>query len=136
MCSYIPETISQSSHNVLNYAQVSPQCGKAGTSMPERMDTPWGIAHTRRQLADGIFWVETGEHGGLLIEYAQAKENLSEKGLSFGTRWHDCLAFEQEKDMMVVFYEHPEWYPWMEEELTEQFAEDCLRRDHPDYFVL
>ncbi|MBA2392627.1 MAG: hypothetical protein H0V70_07755 [Ktedonobacteraceae bacterium] len=136
MCSYIPETVSQPLHNVLNYAEGTPLREKAGESVPDSMDTPWGAAHTRRQLADGVFWVETEEHGGLLIEREHAKENLSVKGLSFGKYWHDCLAFEQEKDMMVVFYEHPEWYPWMEEELTEQFAEDILRRDHPDYFVM
>ena len=136
MGSYMPETVSHSAHNVLNYAPVSPLYEKAGEAMPERLDTPWGIAHTRRQLAAGVFWVETKDHGGLLIEHEQAKENLSDKGLSFGKSWHDFLTFEQEKDMMVVFYEHPEWYPWMEEELTEKFAEDCLRRDHPDYFVM
>ena len=102
--------------------------------MPGGMHTPWGRAHIQRRLDDGVFWIETAEHGGLLIEYPKAKEILSEKALAIGKRWYDFLAFEQDKDMMVVFYEHPELYPWMEEELTEQFAEESLHRDHPDYF--
>ncbi|MBV9709517.1 MAG: hypothetical protein JO011_01235 [Ktedonobacteraceae bacterium] len=104
--------------------------------MPGGMHTPWGRAQTQHQLADGVFWVTTEVHGGLLIEIKQAEETLSEKALSIGKRWNDFLTFEQEKDMMVVFYEHPEWYPWMEEELVEQLAEESLRRDHPNYFAL
>jgi hypothetical protein len=37
--------------------------------------------------------------------------------------------------MMVVLYEHPELYPWVEEELTATFAEESLRRHHPEYFA-
>jgi uncharacterized protein DUF7007 len=129
------KTVSQSLHNMLNYAKVIPQARKQGAVMPGGMHTPWGKAQTQRQLADGVFWVETEAHGGLLIENVRAEECLSEKALALGKRWHDFLAFEQDKDMMVVFYEYPAWYPWMEEELTEQFAEESLRRDHPDYFA-
>ncbi len=130
------KTVSQSLHDMLHYAKEIPQTKKQGEGMPAGMHTPWGRAHTQHQLADGVLWVETEAHGGLLIEAAQAETILSLKALSLGKHWHDFLAFEQEKDMMVVFYEHPEWYPWMEEELTEQLAEESLRRDHPDYFAL
>lgn len=136
MYAYMPGTISQSLRNMLNYAKVISQVRKQGDSMPGGMHTPWGKAHLQRQLDTGVFWVEVGEYGGLLIEYTTATELLSEKALSIGQRWYDFLAFEQEKDMMVVFYEHPELYPWMEEELAEQLAEECLRRDHPDYFAI
>ena len=130
------KTVSQSLHTMLDYAKILPQARKHGESMPGGMHTPWGRAQTQRQLADGVFWVTTEVHGGLLIEIKQAEETLSEKALSIGKRWNDLLTFEQEKDMMVVFYEHPEWYPWMEEELVEQLAEESLRRDHPNYFAL
>jgi hypothetical protein len=36
--------------------------------------------------------------------------------------------------MVVVFYEHPELYPWVEEELTEKLAADTLRLSCPEYF--
>jgi len=130
------KTVTQTLHNMLNYAKVIPQAREQGEVMPGGMDTPWGKAHTQRQLADGVFWVETETHGGLLIENAQAEEILSEKALAIGKRWYDFLAFEQDKDMMVVFYECPELYPWMEEELTVQFAEESVRKNHPDYFAM
>jgi Domain of unknown function (DUF7007) len=102
--------------------------------MSGSMQTPWGAALTTQQLDDGVFWVETAEHGGILIEAAQAKTLLSDKALTIGQPWQNFMAYEQEYDMMVIFYEHPEWYPWVEEELTEKLAEDSLRQHHPTYF--
>lgn len=103
--------------------------------MSGKMHTPWGVALDTQQLEEGVFWVETAGHGGLLIEAAQAKAMLSEQARQIGRSWHDFIAFEQEHDMMVVFYEHPEWYPWAEEELTEKLAEDSIRQHHPQYFT-
>lgn len=98
------------------------------------MQTPWGKALSRLELTEGVFWVETGEHGGLLIEKAQARTLLSDSALKIGHPWENYLAYEQAYDMMVVFYEHPELYPWVEEELTEKLAADHLRLGHPEYF--
>ena len=103
--------------------------------MSTGMLTPWGVAHTRQQLDEGVFLVKTAEHGGLLIEQAIAAEMLSERALRIGTVWEGFLAFEQDHDMMVVLYEHSELYPWVEEDLTEKFAEDSLRAHHPEYFT-
>ena len=100
----------------------------------EKMETPWGIALTRQELAEGIFWVETAEHGGLLIEQTQAQALLSDPALKIGRLWEAFLAYEQDQDMLVVFYEHPELYPWVEEELTKKLAADNLQRFHPEYF--
>ncbi len=100
------------------------------------MHTPWGIARSREELDEGVYLVKTADHGGLLITVERAQELLSEKARGIGKPWHDFLAFEQDHDMMVVLYEHPELYPWVEEELTEKFAEEGLRRDHPDYFTV
>ena len=102
----------------------------------ERMPTPWGGALTTQELAEGILWVETAEHGGLLIEAARARALLSEQALKIGQTWEHYLAYEQEHAMLVVFYEHPELYPWVEEELTERVAEDNLRLSYPEYFGL
>ena len=102
--------------------------------MSGSMQTPWGTALTTQQLDEGVFWVETAEHGGILIEITQAKALLSDKALAIGQSWQNFMAYEQEYDMMVVFYEHPEWYLWIEEELTEKLAEDSLRQHHADYF--
>lgn len=100
----------------------------------ENMPTPWGIALTTQELAEGIFWVETATHGGLLIDKMQANILLSDKALKIGQPWETFLAYEQEYAMLVVFYEHPELYPWIEEDLTEKLAEDNLRLSHPEYF--
>ncbi|HLZ62566.1 MAG TPA: hypothetical protein VKR06_36945 [Ktedonosporobacter sp.] len=103
--------------------------------MTGSMDTPWGVALKTQQLDEGVYWVETADHGGILIENTWAKTVLSEKAQHIGKLWHDFLTFEQAHDMMVVFYEHPEWYPWIEEELAEKLAEDSLRQHHPEYFT-
>ena len=100
----------------------------------ENTQTPWGKALTKLELTEGVFWVETGEHGGLLIEKAQARKLLSDPALKIGQHWENYLVYEQTYDMMVVFYEHPELYPWVEEELTEKLAADNLRLGHPEYF--
>jgi hypothetical protein len=100
------------------------------------MQTPWGVAHMRQQLDEGVFLVQTETYGGLLIEANKARTLLSEKARNIGQLWNDFFAFEQDYDMMVVFYEHPELYPWVEEELTLKFAEDSLRSYHPGYFTL
>jgi len=99
------------------------------------MQTPWGVAHTKQQLDEGVFWVQTVEHGGILIEKVKAEEILTEKAIKIGMYWNDFLAFEQDHDMMVVYYEHPEFYSLVEWELTEKFAEDSLRKYHPEYFT-
>src|SRR5690348_16871895 len=98
------------------------------------MHTPWGVARTQQQLDEGVIWVETTNHGGILVEKASACRLLSEKACKIGVSWQDFLAFEQEQDMVVVFYEHPEWYIWAEEDLTGKIAEDLLRQSHPEYF--
>lgn len=97
--------------------------------------TPWGFAHSQEQLDEGVLWVETVHHGGLLIEKTLARELLSAKARAIGMPWQDMLTFEQERAMAVVFYEHPEWYFWAEEELTKKLAEDLLHQFYPSYFL-
>lgn len=99
------------------------------------MHTPWGEAQTKQQLDEGVYWVTTAIHGGLLIEKERAQALLSTRACHIGMPWNDFLAFEQEYAMMVVFYEQPQLYPWVEEELTAKLAEDVLRLRYPDYFV-
>ncbi len=100
----------------------------------EMRQTPWGKATNTEQLANGILWVETIEHGGILVESTLAGTLLSAQARQIGHPWDSFLAFEQEHDMPVIFYEHPELYPWMEEILTEKIASDRLHLDHPEYF--
>jgi len=107
---------------------------KQSVDIMENIPTPWGAALTKLELTDGVLWVETAEHGGLLIEKAQARTLLSDPALRIGQPWENYLAYEQASAMMVVFYEHPELYPWVEEELTEKLAADNLRLCHPEYF--
>ncbi|GHO41971.1 DUF7007 domain-containing protein [Ktedonospora formicarum] len=98
------------------------------------MQTPWGESITNQQLEEGVFWVTTNEAGGILVESQHAQVLLSAKACSIGRPWCDFLAFEQDHAMLVVFYEQPHLYPWVEEELSAKLAEDCLRLDFPNYF--
>jgi hypothetical protein len=100
----------------------------------ENTSNPWGTALSSEKLAEGVFWVETAENGGVLIETERARTFLSENALKIGQPWENFLVYEQEHDMPVVFYEHPELYPWAEEDLTEKLAADGLRLSHPEYF--
>ena len=110
-------------------------CEKAGISlMNEEMYTPWGVAQSVELLDDGVFWVQPQEHGGLLIESSKAETLLSAKAIAIGKVWNTFLTFEEDDAMLVVFYEHPELYPWAEEELIHTLAEECLHRVYPDYF--
>ena len=102
--------------------------------MQEGMLTPWGVALMVHVLDDGIFWVQTAEHGGVLLEQPQAEELLSAKARVLGIWWHEFLSFEQDDTLLVVFYEHPELYPWAEENLIQPLAESYLRANHLDYF--
>ena len=102
--------------------------------MQEGMLTPWGVALMVHVLDDGISWVQTAEHGGLLLEQPQAEELLSPKARTLGIWWREFLTFEQDDALLVVFYEHPELYPWAEENLIQPLAETYLRATHPDYF--
>lgn len=99
------------------------------------MHTPWGKAQTKQQLDEGVYWVTTEIYGGLLIEKERAQALLSTRACRIGMPWNDFLAFEQEHAMMVVFYEQPQLYPWVEEELSAKLAEDVLRLRYPDYFL-
>lgn len=119
---------------MLDYTEMIFPCLKGGIILSMGMHTPWGVAQTKLQLAEGVFLVKTEVHGGILIEQTIAASLLSEKAIRIGKPWESFLAFEQDQDMMVVLYEHPEIYPWVEEELTEKFAEDNLREYHPEYF--
>ncbi len=103
--------------------------------MDEEMYTPWGIAQSVELLDDGVFWVQPAEHGGLLIEHTKVETLLSPKAIAIGTWWNTFLAFEEDGAMLVVFYEHPELYPWAEEDLIHNLAEECLQRVYPDYFT-
>jgi hypothetical protein len=109
-------------------------CQKTEHFSMETTQTPWGIALTKERLADGVFWMETAEHGGILIETHLASTLLSAQALALGLSWNEFLVFEQEQDLPVIFYEHPELYPWIEESLTEKLAADCLLLAHPEYF--
>ncbi len=102
--------------------------------MHEGMPTPWGAALTVSLLEHGILWVQTAEHGGVLFDQAQVRILLSPQAIRLGVQWHEFIAFEQDEAIQVVFYEHPELYPWAEEDLIQQLAEESLRRTHPDYF--
>ena len=103
--------------------------------MDEEMYTPWGVAQSVELLDEGVYWVQPQAHGGLLIEQTRAEKLLSAKAIAIGKWWNAFLTFEEDDAMLVVFYEHPELYPWAEEELIHTLAEECLHRVYPDYFA-
>jgi len=76
-------------------------------------DSPWGPVQDADFVSEGMWWVGTGSHGGLMIK-AQLGDRLSQeakdKGAGFGrepscpwsTEW---FVFEEDSDWMIAYAE-------------------------------
>jgi hypothetical protein len=75
------------------------------------LNTPWGQADSQTKIAEGVYWVGTPSHGGLMVKQALAGVELSPKAIecaypgAFGT-W---VCFEEDCSYAIAFHERPEW---------------------------
>lgn len=75
------------------------------------MQTPWGPSQHQQKITDGMYWVSTSGHGGLLIECRIAGKLLSPWAFSYGGRYGQWLAYEEDCDYQVAFFELPQYWP-------------------------
>lgn len=100
------------------------------------MPTPWGMAQMKEQSVEGVWWVSTNNHGGIMVSKKRATE-LSEKARNMGKMWGYFYTFEEDCDFAVVLYEHPEWHPTWDTRPLDQIketAKESLLRWNEAYF--
>jgi hypothetical protein len=100
---------------------------------PARGDsTPWGEVWEWRRVVDGVFWVSTPAHGGLLIAARLAEETLSAHARTFGTTCGIWLCFEEDCEISIPLFECPLWGTGQYNPLR---IAETIRMYFPDYFL-
>ncbi|MGL6200429.1 MAG: YodL domain-containing protein [Lachnospiraceae bacterium] len=68
-------------------------------------NTPWGERQSGELITDGVFWVSTASHGGMMIHEDVAKELLSKEAQKVGFIENSYLCFEEDCDAAVAIQE-------------------------------
>lgn len=115
-------------------------------TIAQSIPTPWGEAQTYEVVANGVCWVTTARHGGILVDKWIAGTILSDRALAYGFEWGDTYAFEEDEAWAAFVYEQPALYAAycnrlkqtkrpVTEAAVKQSAKATLRRWFPDYFA-
>ena len=108
------------------------------------MHTPWGVSSHHTLITDGVWFVETARHGGILVSRLVAHTLLSPAAIARGKSRGRWLAYEEDCDWSLFAYEQPLLYaaacaepgsPPRPAEEIQQAAHECLLLWHPDYLV-
>jgi hypothetical protein len=108
------------------------------------MLTPWGVSAHQTRITDGVWFVETARHGGILVRRHVAHTLLSPEAITRGMAWGSWLVYEEDCDWSFFAYEQPQLYaaactepgcsPRAAEEI-QRAARECLLLWHPDYLA-
>ena len=90
------------------------------------MQTPWGYADRVIALARGVTDVSTPSHGGIIVTKRWGEANLSEAARDNGMKFMDGWAFEEDCKWVIVYNEHPELFPAINENGNREAAESAL----------
>ncbi len=73
--------------------------------------SPWGPAQDRTPIVDGVSWVSTASHGGLMVTRTAARKYLSAKAVevAYPGQCGNYVCFEEDCSYAVALYERPEW---------------------------
>jgi len=75
--------------------------------------SPWGPVQDRTPIVDGVSWVSTASHGGLMVTRKAASKYLSQRAIEVafpgGGETASYVCFEEDCSYAVAFYERPEW---------------------------
>ena len=108
------------------------------------MHTPWGVSSRQTHITNGVWFVETARHGGILVRRLVAHTLLSPEAITRGQSWGSWLAYEEDCDWSLFAYEQPLLYaaactepssPPRTAEEIQQVARECLSVWHPDYLA-
>lgn len=73
------------------------------------MNTPWGKADHQKKLAEGVYWVSTPSHGGLVINESIATKYLTPEAIKAAEQFGSLLCFEEDCACAIPFFECPSW---------------------------
>jgi hypothetical protein len=80
---------------------------------PSPTYSPWDNIQTRERLADGVYWVSTPGHGGLMVHSEVAEVSLTAEARNegmlcnySGVFWY---AYEEDCKYAIPFFECPQW---------------------------
>lgn len=75
--------------------------------------SPWDSIQHKRKLAEGVYWVSTTGHGGLMVHALVANDDLTpqarEEAIACNYSGQGWYAFEEDSKYAIAFFEQPEW---------------------------
>lgn len=103
--------------------------------------SPWGFCQTARELADGVIWVTTPSHGGMMVPM-EVVPQLSEPARKRGERFGDYLCYEEDVAWDIAAYELRQTWPALfDGEIAAEWPDPqatlhrTLSRWYPDYLI-
>ena len=102
-------------------------------------NSPWGEVQHALVVMPQVYFVSTASHGGIMLTEKRAKKVLSPAAIKRGRKWGNYLCYEEDCDMDMIVYEHPEAIRVINPEITETFIEikisayRSLSRWYPEY---
>ena len=79
-------------------------------SLLEIANSPWDQVQTCERLAEGVWWVTTASHGGLMVDVSTATEELSAPARQHGMKWGRFICYEEDCACAIPFFERPDWF--------------------------
>ena len=76
----------------------------------EIANSPWDHTQTCERLAEGVWWVSTASHGGLMVDASTATETLSAEARRHGMKWGRFICYEEDAQCSIAFFERPDWF--------------------------
>ena len=90
----------------------------------------WGNVQSRKKLANGIFFVETASHGGIVVHESIADKYISDKAKAIiGQPEHGWYHFEEDCDWAIFAHENRDIIP----EKWQQHIDSTLKQWYPEY---
>lgn len=102
--------------------------------------SPWGAVQYCEEMNEGIYFVETAGHGGIMIETEYAKEILSPEALRCGFKENGYLNFEEDCAAAVAQREFLDKEIWKIPDYVKDKTEyedslnDSIKRYFPEYW--
>ena len=85
--------------------------------------SPWGKIQTSTKIAEGVFWVSTPSHGGLMV-HKDSPIKLTGQAISKAvTSSGDWFSFEEDCRYAIPFFEHPFILRFLDQESLAMWQE-------------
>src|SRR3990172_3107673 len=106
----------------------------------EKMNTLWGTAQSKTEVAPHVWWVSTAGHGGVMIARATAERELTPQAVARGVAYGGYLCYEEDCLYAIIALEKPAWFmgkPFIPStvEDIQQTAFENLSAWNADYLI-